>query len=544
MRPSRWPRRCEPGSTAWWPAARPSRATRRCTTRWRRPSTPSTRPSATGADLAERAGPARDAAAERPRRDDPDARPQGPRQLSRRAQRRPPGPGRHQRRPAASGRGRRRRLNSPTPHAAPEGDDDDSGTGRRHRGRLSQPGAGARPRWPSPGRCCTGARCASRSPPGSTRRPSAPTPSGSSEAIEKVDGPDGVVVLMDLGSAVLSAELALDLLDDPTARERVVLSSAPIVEGLVVAAVAASGGASRAEVAAEARAALMGKAAHLSGPDDATPGEQVERTGDGRRRPVHRRPTRTVSMPVRPPGSSARSVALDAVVSLRNLTTGPRTGARPAASAASRPSGARRARGRDPGLRSTGPRGGRAPRLRSPPALRRAATTPTPVPALDVSTAGAGPVRRLTGHRDRAGPPADRRAGRRRRHGRGRPRRPSGAGSPRPSPRYAATSSTCAPSPCARSGCRGRDLRRPPDPAGRRRDARRRQASDRHRRRGLRGLERRAWPTSSASGPSSPTPTCASARPTSAPSASRYAACSRAAPRSRPWRRGSWSPAT
>ncbi len=46
---------------------------------------------------------------------------------------------------------------------------------------------------------------------------------------------------MDLGSAVLSAELALDLLDDPTARDRVVLSPAPIVEGLVVAAVAAAG---------------------------------------------------------------------------------------------------------------------------------------------------------------------------------------------------------------------------------------------------------------------------------------------------------------
>src|SRR5690242_4728293 len=88
------------------------------------------------------------------------------------------------------------------------------------------------------------------------------------EAIEAADGPEGVVVLMDLGSAVLSAELALDLLDDPAARDRVTLSSAPIVEGLVVAAVAASGGATRAEVAAEARAALMGKAAHLSTPDE------------------------------------------------------------------------------------------------------------------------------------------------------------------------------------------------------------------------------------------------------------------------------------
>ena len=45
---------------------------------------------------------------------------------------------------------------------------------------------------------------------------------------------------MDLGSAVLSAELALELLDDDV-RDRVVLCPAPLVEGLVVAAVAAAG---------------------------------------------------------------------------------------------------------------------------------------------------------------------------------------------------------------------------------------------------------------------------------------------------------------
>src|SRR4051812_22838487 len=91
------------------------------------------------------------------------------------------------------------------------------------------------------------------------------------EAIESVDGPDGVVVLMDLGSAVLSAELALDLLEDPAARERGTLSAAPIVEGLVVAAVAAAGGATRAEAAAGARNALLGKAAPLSVPGEGAP---------------------------------------------------------------------------------------------------------------------------------------------------------------------------------------------------------------------------------------------------------------------------------
>ena len=67
---------------------------------------------------------------------------------------------------------------------------------------------------------------------------------------------------MDLGSAVLSAELALELLDDDV-RGRVVLCPAPLVEGLVVAAVAAAGGAGTDEIAAEAAGALAGKIGHL-----------------------------------------------------------------------------------------------------------------------------------------------------------------------------------------------------------------------------------------------------------------------------------------
>ncbi|QYN38374.1 phosphoenolpyruvate--protein phosphotransferase [Pseudonocardia sp. DSM 110487] len=90
-------------------------------------------------------------------------------------------------------------------------------------------------------------------------------------AIGAADSGAGVVVLMDLGSAVLSAELALDLLDDPDDRERVLLCPAPLVEGLVVAAVTAAGGADREEVAAEAAAALGGKQAQLGGPSDARP---------------------------------------------------------------------------------------------------------------------------------------------------------------------------------------------------------------------------------------------------------------------------------
>jgi phosphoenolpyruvate---glycerone phosphotransferase subunit DhaM len=83
-------------------------------------------------------------------------------------------------------------------------------------------------------------------------------------AIAAADSGDGVVVLMDLGSAVLSAETALELLDDDL-RDRVVLSPAPLVEGLVGAAVIAATGAPRDRVAAEALRGLAPKQAHLAG---------------------------------------------------------------------------------------------------------------------------------------------------------------------------------------------------------------------------------------------------------------------------------------
>lgn len=84
-------------------------------------------------------------------------------------------------------------------------------------------------------------------------------------AVERADGPGGVLVLMDLGSAVLSAEMALDLLEDAVVRERVTLCPGPFVEGLVVAAVMAAGGAGRERVAAEASNALLMKTSQLSG---------------------------------------------------------------------------------------------------------------------------------------------------------------------------------------------------------------------------------------------------------------------------------------
>jgi len=81
-------------------------------------------------------------------------------------------------------------------------------------------------------------------------------------AIDRAWSPDGVLVLMDLGSAVLSAEMALDLVADAH-RTGVLLCEAPIVEGAVAAAVTAKMGATLEQVAAEARNGIAGKVAHL-----------------------------------------------------------------------------------------------------------------------------------------------------------------------------------------------------------------------------------------------------------------------------------------
>jgi dihydroxyacetone kinase phosphotransfer subunit len=80
-------------------------------------------------------------------------------------------------------------------------------------------------------------------------------------AIAEVASPDGVLVLMDLGSAVLSAELALEFAGDVGGEVR--LSSAPVVEGLLAAVVRAAGGATLDEVDREARGALAAKEAQL-----------------------------------------------------------------------------------------------------------------------------------------------------------------------------------------------------------------------------------------------------------------------------------------
>lgn len=82
------------------------------------------------------------------------------------------------------------------------------------------------------------------------------------QAIESVYSEDGVLVLMDLGSAILSTEMALDMLA-PEQRAHVALCEAPLVEGAVSAAVQARLGSPLEQVLAEARGALVFKVEHL-----------------------------------------------------------------------------------------------------------------------------------------------------------------------------------------------------------------------------------------------------------------------------------------
>ncbi|MEY2342243.1 dihydroxyacetone kinase phosphoryl donor subunit DhaM [Acidithiobacillus sp. IBUN Pt1247-S3] len=72
-----------------------------------------------------------------------------------------------------------------------------------------------------------------------------------------------VLILMDLGSALLSAQMAMDFLPSER-RAQVALCPAPFVEGALAATLAAQAGARLSEVAQEANNALRGKRAEFS----------------------------------------------------------------------------------------------------------------------------------------------------------------------------------------------------------------------------------------------------------------------------------------
>ncbi len=86
-------------------------------------------------------------------------------------------------------------------------------------------------------------------------------------AIESVSDSAGVVILMELGSAIMSAEMALEFLPEEQ-RKNIRLCEAPLVEGAIAAVVEAASGASLEQVMASARASLTAKISQLT--DDST----------------------------------------------------------------------------------------------------------------------------------------------------------------------------------------------------------------------------------------------------------------------------------
>jgi len=91
-------------------------------------------------------------------------------------------------------------------------------------------------------------------------------------AIESVYSSDGVVVLMDLGSALLNAEMSLEFLAEDK-RKNIRLCAAPLVEGAITAAVQSEAGGSLDQVVHEACGALSAKSEQLNIPPQEVPVE-------------------------------------------------------------------------------------------------------------------------------------------------------------------------------------------------------------------------------------------------------------------------------
>ncbi|KQO64836.1 dihydroxyacetone kinase phosphoryl donor subunit DhaM [Curtobacterium sp. Leaf261] len=119
------------------------------------------------------------------------------------------------------------------------------------------------------------------------------------EGITALSDTDGVIVLCDLGSAYLTADTALDFLDDAE-RARVVVSHAPLVEGTVAGAVAAQTGGGIEDVVAAAATAAGGA--------DIDPHERTGGAADVPQAPIDDDAVRPDSVP--DAGAVTASVAL------------------------------------------------------------------------------------------------------------------------------------------------------------------------------------------------------------------------------------------
>lgn len=130
-------------------------------------------------------------------------------------------------------------------------------------------------------------------------------------ALDDADRGDGAIVLYDLGSAEMTAEAALEFLDEDR-QERCLLVSAPLVEGALAAAGAAGGGADVAEVAAAARAAGGEPAAATDADSAGAPDLEHSATLEIRNaQGLHARPAGQIVRALRPLDATIRIERVD-----------------------------------------------------------------------------------------------------------------------------------------------------------------------------------------------------------------------------------------
>ncbi|MGJ8722000.1 MAG: dihydroxyacetone kinase phosphoryl donor subunit DhaM [Salinibacterium amurskyense] len=155
------------------------------------------------------------------------------------------------------------------------------------------------------------------------------------EAIDEVASGEGVLVFMDLGSAVLSGTMATEFM---TTSDEVRLTDAPFVEGLIAAIVLANAGASLDEVDREARGAMGPKQSQLADQGGAAPAAESENSASDAAPAVAAAASATdgpaaltaEATLVNPDGLHSRPAAaivqtlagIDAKVTIRDVTTG------------------------------------------------------------------------------------------------------------------------------------------------------------------------------------------------------------------------------
>jgi phosphocarrier protein FPr len=145
------------------------------------------------------------------------------------------------------------------------------------------------------------------------------------EAIQDIYTNDGVLVLMDLGSAVLSAQMALDLLPSDMC-QKVRICPAPFIEGAVVAAAQAGSGSNLEIVYREAMAALKPKYEQLGEKITETPEEESEKktlpTNDEDKKEIILKVRNVHGLHARPAIKFVQTAAsFDAEIMVNNLTT-------------------------------------------------------------------------------------------------------------------------------------------------------------------------------------------------------------------------------